>query len=233
MAIGNPITLTSNVASKTISVIATASQTLFTVTGGYRINQLAVFRNGVRLVDGRDYTAADGSTVTLLSAATLADVLEFQIFDDFRVADAIVSAASTQTISGNLKVTGSISASTLETETGGLNLVGVVTATSLDVGDINSTGVVTATSFVGDGSNLTGVSGFATALSSSQSSPLFNVFKTPRRFTVGAGTSISIESDDTSGNIAFMRNAEVHVAVGSTFHIGSGTTLVTNVLSIF
>ena len=201
MAIGNPITLTSNVASKTISVIATASQTLFTVTGGYRINQLAVFRNGVRLVDGRDYTAADGSTVTLLSAATLADVLEFQIFDDFRVADAIVSAASTQTISGNLKVTGSISASTLETQTGGLNLVGVVTATSFD----------------GDGSNLTGVSGFATALSSSQSSPLFNVFKTPRRFTVGAGTSISIESDDTSGNIAFMRNAEVHVAVGSTF----------------
>ena len=217
MAIGNPITLTSNVASKTISVIATASQTLFTVTGGYRINQLAVFRNGVRLVDGRDYTAADGSTVTLLSAATLADVLEFQIFDDFRVADAIVSAASTQTISGNLKVTGSISASTLETETGGLNLVGVVTATS----------------FVGDGSNLTGVSGFATALSSSQSSPLFNVFKTPRRFTVGAGTSLTIESDDTSGNIAFMRNAEVHVASGATFHVGSGTTLVTNVLSIF
>ena len=217
MAIGNPITLTSNVASKTISVIATASQTLFTVTGGYRINQLAVFRNGVRLVDGRDYTAADGSTVTLLSAASLSDVLEFQIFDDFRVADAIVSAASTQTISGNLKVTGSISASTLETQTGGLNLVGVVTATS----------------FVGDGSNLTGVSGFATALSSSQSSPLFNVFKTPRRFTVGAGTSLTIESDDTSGNIAFMRNGEVHVASGATFHVGSGTTLVTNVLSIF
>ena len=91
MAIGNPITLTSNVASKTISVIATAGQTLFTVTGGYRINQ-EVFRNGVRLLDSRDYEARNGSTVTLLSAATVGDALEFQVFDDFRVADAIVSA---------------------------------------------------------------------------------------------------------------------------------------------
>ena len=107
-------------------------------------------------------------------------------------------------------------------------------AAKLDVrGNVVITGVLTATTFVGDGSNLTGVSGFATALSLSQSSPLFNVFKTPRRFDVGAGTSLTVESDATSGNIAFMRNGEVHVAVGSTFHIGSGTTLVTNVLSIF
>ena len=91
MAIGNPITLTNNVASKNISVTATADQTLFTVTGGYRINQLAVFRNGVRLVDGADFTARDGSTVTLVTAANLNDTIEFQIFEDFRVADAIVS----------------------------------------------------------------------------------------------------------------------------------------------
>ena len=88
-------------------------------------------------------------------------------------------------------------------------------AAKLDVrGNVVITGVLTATTFVGDGSNLTGVSGFATALNSSQSSPLFNVFKTPRRFDVGAGTSITVESDATSGNIAFMRNGEVHVAVG-------------------
>ena len=107
-------------------------------------------------------------------------------------------------------------------------------AAKLDVrGNVVITGVLTATTFVGDGSNLTGVSGFATALNSSQSSPLFNVFKTPRRFDVGAGTSLTVESDATSGNVAFMRNAEVHVASGATFHVGSGTTLVTNVLSIF
>ena len=108
MALGNPITLTNNVASKIISVVATASQTQFTVTGGYRINQISVIRNGVRLVNGRDFTALDASTVTLLSPAGASDIIEFQIFDDFRVADAIVNAASEQTISGNLTITGDI-----------------------------------------------------------------------------------------------------------------------------
>ena len=113
MAIGRPVSLTSNVASKSISVTATENQTLFTVTGGYRINELAVFRNGARLVDGEDYTARDGSTVTLLSGANLSDTLEFQVFDDFRVADAIVSAEDDQTISGNLTVTGTITGATV------------------------------------------------------------------------------------------------------------------------
>jgi len=107
-------------------------------------------------------------------------------------------------------------------------------AAKLDVrGNVVITGVLTATTFVGDGSNLTGVSGFATALSSSQSSPLFNVFKTPDTLTIGGGTSVSVESDTTSGNIAFMRNRDIHVASGATFHVGSGTTLLPNVLNIF
>ena len=46
--------------------------------------------------------------VTLLSSAAAGDVVEFQIFDDFRVADAIVSAAAEQTLSGNLTITGDI-----------------------------------------------------------------------------------------------------------------------------
>ena len=108
MAIGNPITLTTNIASKTLSAIATASQTSFNVTGGYRINQIAVYRNGVKLVSGRDFTALDGATVTLLSPATLSDIIEFHIFDDFQVSDAIQSAAAEQTLSGNLTITGDI-----------------------------------------------------------------------------------------------------------------------------
>ena len=108
MAIGNPITLTTNIASKILSETATASQTDFSVTGGYRINAISVYRNGVRLVSGRDYTALDGATVTLLSAATGGDVLEFHIFDDFQVSDAIQTASAEQTISGNLTLTGTL-----------------------------------------------------------------------------------------------------------------------------
>ena len=107
MPIGRPLDLTANVATKRISVVATANQTDFTVTGGYRINQLGVYRNGIRLVDGRDFIATDGSTVVLLSGATLDDVIEFQVFDSFNTADAIQTNSSEQTIAGNLTVTGS------------------------------------------------------------------------------------------------------------------------------
>lgn len=94
-------------------------------------------------------------------------------------------------------------------------------------------GTVTATSFVGDGANLTGVSGFATALSTDQTSPLNSFFKTPQQVNIGAGTSITVESDATSGNKAFCREGIIYVGVGATFHVGSGTTLHTNVLGVF
>ena len=134
MAIGNPINLTSNVEGKNISVIATAGQTQFTVTGGYRINQISVFRNGVRLVDGRDFTAADGATVTLLSAATVADVLEFQVFDDFRVSDAL-NVNSGGTVNGDVTVTGIVSTTNLS----------IGSSISLDA----TSGIVTAVQFIG------------------------------------------------------------------------------------
>ena len=105
---------------------------------------------------------------------------------------------------------------------------------ALDViGNVKATGTVTATEFVGNGANLTGVSGFATALSSDQTSPLNVFFKTPKQVNIGAGTSITVESDVASGNVAFVREGAIHVAVGATFHIGSGTTLATNVLGVF
>ena len=101
MAIGRPLNLTANVATKNISVVATAGQTSFTVGNGYRINEIGVYRNGTRLVDGRDFTATDGVIVTLLSAATVGDVLEFAIFDSFN-ASAAVNTSGDSTINGNL-----------------------------------------------------------------------------------------------------------------------------------
>ena len=163
MPIGNPVTLTSNVASKAISVTATASQTLFNVTGGYRINELGVFKNGLRLQDGVDYTARDGLTVTLLSAASGGDKLQFVVFDTFRVAEAIRPAVDEQTIRGNLNVVGILSASTLEGLSnfnltsgittfndvrvgGALTVAGALTFE--DVTNIDSVGIITAQSHV-------------------------------------------------------------------------------------
>ena len=95
------------------------------------------------------------------------------------------------------------------------------------------TGVATATSFSGDGSNLTGVSGFATALSNTQGTLLNHVFKTPESFTVGAGTSVTIESDGSSGNIAFARLGIISVGAGATLHVALGCTMKMNILNVF
>ena len=94
-------------------------------------------------------------------------------------------------------------------------------------------GVVTATKFVGDGSDLTGVSGFATALSNTQGTLLNHVFKTPESFTVGAGTSVTIESDGSSGNIAFARLGIISVGAGATLHVALGCTMKMNILNVF
>ena len=115
--------------------------------------------------------------------------------------------------------------------------VGIVTARSginVTGGNINvSSGSVTATSFAGDGTNITGVSGFSTALSNTQGTLENLIFKTTEAFTVGAGQSVRIESDNMSGNTTFTRLSRIVVSTGATFHVSSGTTFIMNVLSVF
>ena len=113
-----------------------------------------------------------------------------------------------------------------------LDVVGNIKATGTISGTVSASSLSGALPAI-DGSLLTGVSGFATALSSDQTSPLNVFFKTPKQVNVGAGTSITVESDATSGNIAFVRESIIHVAAGATFHVKTDTALVTNVLGLF
>ena len=169
MAIGNPITLTNNVASKSISVTATASQTLFTVTGGYRINQLHVFRNGVQLSQSLDFVANDGSTVILNTAANANDTILFRVFDDFRIADAISASGSDQVLAGNLTVTGTFTGATIGINSAGtsvgaaktLNFIGTGN-TFLDKGDGTIDVSISGVGAAGTWTNYDGVAGVST-----------------------------------------------------------------------
>ena len=228
MAIGRPVSLTSNLASKSISVTATDNQTLFTVTGGYRINELAVFRNGARLVDGADYTARDGATVTLISGANLNDTLEFQIFDDFRVADAIVSAESDQTINGNLTVTGTLTGAAVGIQSGGTVVGAAKTLNFIGTGNTFAMNGDTVDISISGGS---GGGGLGTAInySDTTTSP-FSFIDKDAQVTEDLLLDTTNAGKSNSYIVSVIPNITVNA--GAAVTVGAGKTMIIDVLQI-
>ena len=229
MGIGRPINLTANIASKSISVNAsTEGQTSFTVTGGYRINQLAVFRNGTRLVDGSDFTARDGSTVTLVSGASVADTLEFQIFDSFNIVDAINTNATTQTIDGALVVTGGVTGSQIGIQSGGTAI-----------------GIARTVNFIGSGNTVidkgdgtldvsisgSGGGGIGTAINYTDGTASPFSYIDPE-VTVGEDLMLDDTSAGTSDTYIVSVIPQINIASGIAVTVGSGKTMIIDVLQI-
>ena len=120
--------------------------------------------------------------------------------------------------------------------TGDPNTTRIGIGSTNPVTTLNVAGIVSATSYFGDGSNLEGVTGgggLGTALSDEPTELLSQIFVTPRSDIVAAGTSVSVVSGVSGGGIAFTKLNRIDVGTGATFHVGSGTTLIMNVLSVF
>ena len=228
MAIGRPITLTSNVASKTISITATAGQTLFQPTGGYRINQIAVYRNGTRLVDGQDFTARDGASVTLVSGAVVDDILEFQIFDSFNISGA-VNGVGAQVLDGTLNVTGGVTGSQIGIQSGGtaigtgrtVNFIGSGN-TVIDKGD----GTIDVSISGGGGGG-----GIGTAINyeDDTASPFSYIDK-----TVHVAEDMLLDTTNAGANPSYIVSVipDIVVSSGVAVTVGSGKTMVIDVLQI-
>ena len=135
-----------------------------------------------------------------------------------------------------------------------LDVVGVVTATDGFHIGIQSAGVSIASTvqtlnFVGSGNTVVdrgngsidisisgsggGGGGLGTALSDESTELLSQIFTTTRQDAVAAGTSVTVESGEGGGGIAFTKLNRIDVGTGATFHVGAGTTLIMNVLSVF
>jgi len=228
MAIGRPVSLTSNVASKTISVTATENQTLFTVTGGYRINELAVFRNGARLVDGADYTARDGATVTLIQGANLNDTLEFQVFDTFRVAEAIQTAEADQTINGNLTVTGTLTGAAIGIQSGGTVVGAAKTLNFIGTGNTFAMNGETVDISISGGS---GGGGLGTAInySDATTSP-FSFIDKDAQVTEDLLLDTTNAGKSNSYIVSVIPNITVNA--GAAVTVGAGKTMIIDVLQI-
>ena len=227
MAIGRPITLTSNVASKTLSITATAGQTLFQPAGGYRINQIAVYRNGTRLVDGQDFTARDGASVTLVSGATVGDILEFQIFDSFNISRAI-NGVGTQVLDGTLDVKGGVTGSQIGIQSGG---------TAIGTGrTVNFIGSGNTVIDKGDGTidvsiSGSGGGGIGTAINYSDdtASPFSYIDKTAH-----ISEDLLLDTTNAGANPSYIVSVipDIVIASGVAVTVGTGKTMVIDVLQI-
>ena len=152
----------------------TGVQTDFTFAAGYTPGYCDVYINGVKLIDATDYSATNGSTVGLTSAAASGDVVEVVAYKAFNLGIPVSN------ITGNLDITGNISASSSITVDSGfygdgsnlsgvagaaitqyisanslavLGSPGVSTITRLGATDLNVTGIITANGLSG---NVTG-----------------------------------------------------------------------------
>ena len=73
---------------------ATASQTTFSGSDANSLTlsysdslYMDVYQNGVLLKAGTDYTATSGTSVVLVTGASLNDIVEMIVYDAFKVAD--------------------------------------------------------------------------------------------------------------------------------------------------
>ena len=107
----------------------TGVKTDFTFSAGYDPGYCDVYLNGIRLVKDNDFTASDGSTVGLTSAANSGDVVEIVAYKAFNLGQSITD------ITGDLTITDTLTAT-----------------------NVSGTTSVTAGYLYGDGSNITGLS---------------------------------------------------------------------------
>jgi len=165
------------------SYTASGITTDFTFSSGYTPGYFDVYINGVKMIEGSDYTSSDGSTFSILNGgAADGDSLEAVAFKAFSVGN-VNNASSDFNVGGNLSVTGT------STLTGNTTVGSAITLTA-------STGIVSATAFYGDGSNLSNIIS-GVGINSGGTNIGYGV--TTLNF-VGSGTTIEVSG--TTANIS-------------------------------
>jgi len=159
-------------------------QTTFTIASGYTGTNIDIYRNGIRLVNGSDYTATNGTTVDLATPANDSDVVEAVAYRTYippYFGNVKIGVGGTDLlVEGNARVTGVLSVgqgtitlngNTDTLTTPNLNITGVSTLSSAIVGSavtITSGGIVaglgTVNSINATHINATGVGTFTGAI---------------------------------------------------------------------
>ena len=123
---------------------ATQGQTTFTVSAGYQEGFIDVYQNGVRLINGTDYAAENGSTFVMTEGATVGDEFESVAWKGL----GNINSLENLNVVSNLTVTG-------VTTTGRVD--GDLNGTGIDVSGIGTVAFLkSTTATVGAGLTVTG-----------------------------------------------------------------------------
>lgn len=112
----------------TFNYVATAGQTTFSgndaagVNLVYTVGAVIVTLNGIDQKNGVDYTATNGSSIVLTSAAAAGDELRVYAFGNFQVADTYSQAATNALLAQKMDKAGGTMTGALALPAGGLNV---------------------------------------------------------------------------------------------------------------
>ena len=211
--VGSGTTVIVDIPSTTITRQTETSSgvtTDFTITGGYTAGFIDVFLNGVKQRSGVDFTASDGSTVTMTPFISDGDVVEFQKYENLSIAGITSSVNATNAF--NLEGTPDITVG---------NLTGVA-ATFTGVGTVHL-GVGSTTLLVDGDARVTGI--LTVGSGSITLDPTAKKIEGIDEIIIGTGTTVRIHQD-TSGEIAFSDRE------GNQASVGIGTTVSINTTGI-
>ena len=176
--VGSGTTVTVNIPFSTITRQTETSSgvtTNFTITGGYEVGLIDVFLNGIKQRSGVDFTATNGSVVTMTPFISNGDVVEFQKIDQLTIGGitSVTNATNAYNIIGGVGYASSAGISTNSSQLNGQaasyyldydNFTNTPTVPTNNNQLTNGAGFIT-TSFTNT-NQLTNGAGFITATSS-------------------------------------------------------------------
>lgn len=190
------------------SFTATASQTTFTVTGGYTVDQVDVYYNGSRL-NSSEYTASNGSTVVLGTGApvgTIIDIVKYEAVSApsnlDSLTDVVISSPSLNQVlqyNGSNWVNATISGGVSDGDKGDITVSASGATWTIDnnVVTVAKLQQIATASFLG---RTTAATGDVEVLTSTQATALLNTFTSTLKGLApasGGGTTNYLRADGT------------------------------------
>ena len=196
--------------------LPTGVTTEFAFISGYDTGYVDVYMNGVRLAEGRDFTAGDGSTVYIINPATQNDVVEVVAYKAF-------NPTAVQNYNN-------IQNGAIGIQSGG-TLIGVTTT-------INFIGTGNTVTVNGDAIDVAieggGGGALGERLSDDTNKPAYKIYKQRKLLDIDEDLTVDSTGVGTEfDGVAYIAEADVRVAPTNTFVIGVGVTFRTNILGIF